>query len=106
MPFRETDNHFQAQTTLDDVVAASGALRTVAVSLYKIANDIRCWASGRAPASARSRLPAVQPGSSIMPGKVNPVIGESVTMVGAQVIGNDATVAFCRRRRVATSSST
>jgi fumarate hydratase class II len=91
---RETTNHFQAQSTLDNVVNASGALRTVAVSLYKIANDIRWLGSGPRAGLGELALPAVQPGSSIMPGKVNPVIGESVTMVSAQVIGNDATVAF------------
>jgi fumarate hydratase, class II len=91
---RETSNHFQAQSSLDNVVAASGALRTVAVSLYKIANDIRWLGSGPRAGLGELALPAVQPGSSIMPGKVNPVISESVTMVVAQVVGNDATVAF------------
>jgi len=90
----ETTNHFQAQSSLDNVVAASGALRTVAVSLYKIANDIRWLGSGPRAGIGELALPAVQPGSSIMPGKVNPVIAESVTMVVAQVVGNDATVAF------------
>ncbi len=91
---RETTNHFQAQSSLDSVVAASGSLRTVAVSLYKIANDIRWLGSGPRAGLGELALPAVQPGSSIMPGKVNPVISESVTMVVAQVIGNDAAVAF------------
>jgi fumarate hydratase class II len=91
---RETTNHFQAQSSLDNVVAASGALRTVAVSLYKIANDIRWLGSGPRAGLGELALPAVQPGSSIMPGKVNPVISESVTMVAAQVVGNDATVTF------------
>src|SRR6202022_4241573 len=91
---RESTNHFQAQSSLDNVVAASGALRTVAVSLYKIANDIRWLGSGPRAGLGELALPAVQPGSSIMPGKVNPVISESVTMVVAQVVGNDATVAF------------
>jgi fumarate hydratase class II len=91
---RETTNHFQAQSSLDNVVAASGALRTVAVSLYKIANDIRWLGSGPRAGLGELALPAVQPGSSIMPGKVNPVISESVTMVVAQVVGNDAAVAF------------
>jgi fumarate hydratase, class II len=91
---KETTNHFQAQSSLDNVVAASGALRTVAVSLYKIANDIRWLGSGPRAGLGELALPAVQPGSSIMPGKVNPVISESVTMVVAQVVGNDATVAF------------
>jgi fumarate hydratase, class II len=92
--FVESDNHFQAQATLDGVVAASGALRSVAVSLYKIACDIRLLGCGPRAGIAELEIPAVQPGSSIMPGKVNPVIVESVTMVAAQVIGNDATVAF------------
>jgi fumarate hydratase class II len=91
---RETDNHFQAQSSLDNVVAASGELRTIAVSLYKIANDIRWLGSGPRAGLGELALPAVQPGSSIMPGKVNPVISESVTMVTAQVVGNDAAVAF------------
>jgi fumarate hydratase class II len=91
---RETGNHFQAQSTLDGVVSASGALRTIAVSLYKIANDIRWLGSGPRAGLGELAIPAVQPGSSIMPGKVNPVISESVTMVSAQVIGNDAAVAF------------
>jgi fumarate hydratase class II len=91
---RETSNHFQAQASLDNVVNSSAALRTVAVSLYKIANDIRWLGSGPRAGIGELALPAVQPGSSIMPGKVNPVICESVTMVSAQVIGNDAAVAF------------
>jgi len=88
----ETTNHFQAQNTLDGVVAASGALKTIAVSLLKIANDIRWLGSGPRAGIGEIELPAVQPGSSIMPGKVNPVIAESVTMVAAQVIGNDVTI--------------
>jgi fumarate hydratase class II len=94
LSLRETDNHFQAQSSLDNVVAASGAVRTVAVSLYKIANDIRWLGSGPRAGLGELALPAVQPGSSIMPGKVNPVISESVTMVVAQVVGNDAVVTF------------
>jgi fumarate hydratase, class II len=94
IPFRETGNHFQAQSRLDGVVSASGALRSVAVSLYTIASDIRLLGCGPRAGIGEITLPAVQPGSSIMPGKVNPVICESVTMVAAQVIGNDATVAF------------
>ncbi|HWF57745.1 MAG TPA: class II fumarate hydratase [Candidatus Dormibacteraeota bacterium] len=90
----ESDNHFQAQATLDNVVAASGALRSVAVSLHKIGNDIRLLGCGPRAGFAEIEIPAVQPGSSIMPGKVNPVIVESLTMVAAQVIGNDSTVAF------------
>ena len=88
----ETSNHFQAQSTIDGVVAASGALKTIAVSLLKIANDIRWLGSGPRAGLGEIDLPAVQPGSSIMPGKVNPVIAESVAMVSAQVIGNDVTV--------------
>src|ERR1700730_6462442 len=91
---RETSNHFQAQSSLDNVVPTSGSLRTVAVSLYKIANDIRWLGSGPRAGIGELALPAVQPGSSIMPGKVHPVISESVTMVVAQVVGNDATVAI------------
>ncbi len=94
LPFRESDNHFQAQGTLDGVVAAHGALRSVAVSLYAIAADIRLLACGPRAGIAEIALPEVQPGSSIMPGKVNPVIAESLTMVAAQVVGNDATIAF------------
>ena len=94
IPFTESDNHFQAQATLDGVVAASGALRSVAVSLHKIASDIRLLGCGPRAGIAELEIPAVQPGSSIMPGKVNPVILESMTMVAAQVVGNDATVAF------------
>jgi fumarate hydratase class II len=92
--FRETGNHFQAQASLDNVVAASGELRGIAVSLHKIAGDIRLLGCGPRAGIAEVEIPAVQPGSSIMPGKVNPVIVESVTMVSAQVIGNDATIAF------------
>ncbi len=90
---RETTNHFQAQSTLDNVVEASGSLKTVAVSLMKICNDIRWLGSGPRGGIGEIELPEVQPGSSIMPGKVNPVIPESVCQVAAHVIGNDATVA-------------
>ncbi len=89
---RETENHFQAQSTLDAVVEASGILKTVAVSLHKIANDIRFIASGPRAGLGEITLPEVQPGSSIMPGKVNPVISESVVQVVAHVVGNDAAV--------------
>ena len=92
IPVQETDNHFQAQATLDTVLAAAGALRSVAVSLYKIANDIRWLASGPRAGLGELALPEVQPGSSIMPGKVNPVIVESLTMAVAQVLGNDLTI--------------
>ena len=88
----ESTNHFQAQSTLDGVVGASGVLKTVAVSLLKIANDIRWLGSGPRAGIGEIELPAVQPGSSIMPGKVNPVIAESVAMVCAQVLGNDVTI--------------
>ncbi|MCH9010390.1 MAG: aspartate ammonia-lyase, partial [Chloroflexi bacterium] len=88
----ETKNHFQAQSTLDNVVEVSGALKTVAVSLMKISNDIRWLGSGPRSGIGEIELPEVQPGSSIMPGKVNPVIPESVCQVAAQVIGNDATI--------------
>ncbi len=88
----ETSNHFQAQSTLDNVVEASGALNTLAVSLMKIANDIRWLGSGPRAGIGELDLPAVQPGSSIMPGKVNPVIAESVCMACAQVMGNHTTV--------------
>ncbi|AHY47566.1 Fumarase [Rubrobacter radiotolerans] len=91
---RETENHFQAQSALDATVFASGALKTVAVSFLKIANDIRFLGSGPRAGYAEIALPEVQPGSSIMPGKVNPVIAESAAMVSAQVLGNDATVAY------------
>ncbi|HEX6553475.1 MAG TPA: class II fumarate hydratase [Ktedonobacteraceae bacterium] len=89
---RETSNHFQAQSTLDNIVEASGSLNTLAVSLMKIANDIRWLGSGPRAGIGEIELPAVQPGSSIMPGKVNPVIAESVCMVCAQVIGNHTTI--------------
>jgi fumarate hydratase, class II len=90
----ETTNHFQAQSTLDNAVAASGAMRVIATSLFKIANDVRWLGSGPRAGLGEIELPEVAPGSSIMPGKVNPVISESVMMVCAQVIGNDAAVAF------------
>ena len=91
---RETDNHFHSQSTLDAVVEASGVLRTVAISLYKIANDIRWMGCGPRAGLGELVLPEVQPGSSIMPGKVNPVIAESLIQVVAQVVGNDTTVAL------------
>jgi fumarate hydratase class II len=92
LQIHETSNHFQAQSTLDGCVFASGALKTIAVSLTKIANDIRWLGSGPRAGIGELELPAVQPGSSIMPGKVNPVICESVLMVCVQVIGNDAAI--------------
>jgi fumarate hydratase class II len=90
----EASDHIEAQGSRDGLVEASGALRTVAVSLYKIANDLRWLSSGPRTGLAEIHLPDLQPGSSIMPGKVNPVICEATMMVAAQVIGNDATVAF------------
>ncbi|ACZ41343.1 fumarate lyase [Thermobaculum terrenum ATCC BAA-798] len=90
---RETTNHFQAQSSLDACVLTSGVLKTIAVSLMKIANDIRWLGSGPRAGIGELELPEVQPGSSIMPGKVNPVIAESLLMVCAQVIGSDAVVA-------------
>jgi fumarate hydratase class II len=94
LPLTETRNHFEAQGTRDTLVEVSGQLRTVAISLYKIVNDLRLMASGPATGLAEIRLPDLQPGSSIMPGKVNPVVPESVAQVTAAVIGLDATVAF------------
>ncbi|MBN2430686.1 MAG: class II fumarate hydratase [Acidobacteria bacterium] len=90
--FTEAENHFEAQSARDTVVELSGALRVVAVSLMKIANDIRWLGSGPRCGLGEIALPAVQPGSSIMPGKVNPVIAESVCQVAAQVMGNDMAV--------------
>lgn len=92
VPFREAPNHFEAQATRDCVVEASGELRTIAVSLSKIANDIRLLGSGPRCGLFELALPATQPGSSIMPGKVNPVICESVMQVCCAVIGNDAAI--------------
>ena len=88
----ETTNHFQAQSTLDEIVETSGILKTIAVSLMKIANDVRWLGCGPRAGIGEIDLPEVQPGSSIMPGKVNPVIAESLCMVLAQVIGNDTTI--------------
>jgi fumarate hydratase class II len=90
---QETKHHFHAQATLDVVLSAAGALRTVAVSLWKIGNDLRWFASGPRAGLGEIALPEVQPGSSIMPGKINPVIIESMTMVVARVLGNDQTIA-------------
>jgi fumarate hydratase class II len=93
-PFREADDHFEAQGGKDAVVMASGALKTIAVSLFKIANDIRFLGSGPTSGLAEIRIPDLQPGSSIMPGKVNPVMSEMVMQVAAQVVGNDATITW------------
>jgi fumarate hydratase class II len=94
LPVRETPNHFHAQAALDAVIAAHGLLRTVALSLWKVASDVRLMGMGPRAGIAELALPETQPGSSIMPGKVNPVIVESLTMAVARVLGNDATVAF------------
>lgn len=92
VPFREATNHFERQATRDTIVYAHGALNTIAVSLTKIVNDLRLLASGPRAGLAEITLPAIQPGSSIMPGKVNPVVPEAVTMVAAQVMGNHTTI--------------
>ncbi|RAY14377.1 aspartate ammonia-lyase [Actinomadura craniellae] len=94
LPLREARDHFEAQGARDALVETSGALRTIAVSLTKISNDLRWMGSGPRAGLAEIRLPDLQPGSSIMPGKVNPVIPEAVCQVAAQVIGNDAAIAF------------
>jgi fumarate hydratase class II len=94
LEFKEAENHFEAQAAKDACVEVSGQLKTIACSLMKIAGDIRWLASGPRCGLGEIRIPATQPGSSIMPGKVNPVIPEAVTMVAAQVIGNDAVVTF------------
>jgi fumarate hydratase class II len=95
---RETDNHFQAQSTLDAVLQASGSLRTVAVSLTKIASDISWLGSGPRAGLGELTLPEAQPGSSIMPGKVNPVIAESLIQACAQALANDAAVLLAAQR--------
>lgn len=92
--FFEAGNHFEAQASKDAIVNASGSLKTVAVSLFKIANDLRWLSSGPVTAIAEIKLPALQPGSSIMPAKVNPVIPEMAMQVAAQVMGNDTAVAW------------
>ncbi|CAN5838779.1 class II fumarate hydratase [soil metagenome] len=94
LPLIEARDHFEAQGAQDALVECSGALRVVAGSLYKVANDLRWMASGPHTGLAEIRLPDLQPGSSIMPGKVNPVVPEAVCQVVAQVVGNDSTVAF------------
>jgi fumarate hydratase class II len=94
LPLREARDHFEAQGSRDALVEVSGALRTVAVSLYKCATDLRWMGSGPRAGLAEIRIPDLQPGSSIMPGKVNPVIPEAVSQVVAQVIGNDGSIAF------------
>jgi fumarate hydratase class II len=94
LPLAEARDHFEAQGAQDGLVEASGQLRTIAISLYKIANDLRWMGSGPRAGLGEINIPDLQPGSSIMPGKVNPVIPEAVCMVSAQVIGNDAAIAF------------
>ncbi|MDN6795171.1 MAG: class II fumarate hydratase, partial [Propionibacterium sp.] len=94
LPLREADNHFEAQAAQDSLVELSGALRTVAVSLVKVSNDLRWMSSGPRTGIGEIHLPDLQPGSSIMPGKVNPVLPEATVQVAAQVIGNDAAIVF------------
>ena len=94
LPITEAKDHFEAQANRDGLVDASGALRTIAVSLTKICNDIRWMGSGPNTGLGELHIPDLQPGSSIMPGKVNPVVPEAVLMVCARVIGNDATIAW------------
>ncbi len=96
LPVREAPNHFHAQASLDAVIAAHGGIRAIALGLWKIASDVRLMGMGPRAGIGELALPETQPGSSIMPGKVNPVIVESLTMVVARVIGNDATVAFAQ----------
>ncbi len=93
-PFREADDHLEAQAMKDATVSASGALKTVAQSMFKIANDLRWLSSGPRTGIAEIQLPSLQPGSSIMPGKVNPVMSEMVMQVAAQVIGNDSAITW------------
>jgi len=93
-PYREAEDHFEAQGSKDALVMASGALRTIAVSLFKIANDIRFLGSGPTSGISEIKIPALQPGSSIMPGKVNPVMSEMIMQVTAQVVGNDMAVVW------------
>ncbi|HVX09259.1 class II fumarate hydratase [Humibacter sp.] len=94
LPITEARNHFEAQANRDALVEASGALRTIAVSLTKICNDLRWMGSGPNTGLGELHIPDLQPGSSIMPGKVNPVIPEAAVMVASRVIGNDATIAW------------
>ncbi|MEC5129095.1 class II fumarate hydratase [Verrucomicrobiales bacterium BCK34] len=94
IPFREASNHFEAQSARDGLVEVSGHLKTIAASLFKISNDLRWLSSGPRCGFSEIRLPATQPGSSIMPGKVNPVMAESMMQVCAQVVGNDSAVTW------------
>jgi fumarate hydratase class II len=95
LPLREAEDHFEAQGAKDGLVEASGQIKAIATSLFKIANDIRWLGSGPNCAIGEIRVPATQPGSSIMPGKVNPVMSESLMQVCARVFGNDVTVTWC-----------
>jgi fumarate hydratase class II len=95
IPFREAKDHFEAQSAKDALVEASGQLKTIATSLFKIANDVRWLSSGPQCAIGEIGIPATQPGSSIMPGKVNPVMCESLMQVCARVMGNDSTATWC-----------
>ena len=92
--FREAENHFEAQAAKDAYVGASGALKTVATSMFKIVNDLRWLSSGPRNGIGEISLPSLQPGSSIMPGKVNPVIPEAVMMIASRVFGNDVTITW------------
>jgi fumarate hydratase class II len=94
LPLREARDHFEAQGARDALVEASGVLKTIGVSLYKCATDLRWMGSGPRTGLAEIRIPDLQPGSSIMPGKVNPVMAEAVSQVVAQVVGNDAAITF------------
>ncbi|MBL6833273.1 MAG: class II fumarate hydratase, partial [Candidatus Actinomarina sp.] len=93
-PFQEIENHFTRQGSREEIVQLSGTLKSLAVSLFKIANDIRWMGSGPVSGLGELKIPALQPGSSIMPGKVNPVIPEMMMQVSAQVIGNDTAITF------------
>jgi fumarate hydratase, class II len=97
-PFVETDNHFAAQAAMDTAVELSGHLKTAASSFMKMANDLRLMNSGPIAGFGEIELPALQPGSSIMPGKVNPVMCEVMMMVSAQVTGNDAAITTCNQQ--------
>jgi fumarate hydratase, class II len=98
LPFVETDNHFAAQATMDSAVELSGQLKTTASSFMKMANDLRWMNSGPIAGLGEIALPALQPGSSIMPGKVNPVMCEMMMMAAAQVTGNDAAITVCNQQ--------
>jgi fumarate hydratase class II len=105
LPITEAKDHFEAQANRDGLVEASGALRTIAVSLTKINNDLRWMGSGPNTGLGELHIPDLQPGSSIMPGKVNPVVPEATLMVCARVIGNDATVAWAGHPARSSSTS-